>query len=346
MTSPRLLIAYKHPKADNPVACHEGLGVTAANEAETLREYGFDAESFPVVDGFYLRDKLRLPANRNVTHVALCAPFFDTGFLRTLCSEFAGIQFTVVFHSNVGFLGVDTWSTGILSEQIIFQSEGRNFRVAGNSAKFCDAVEAMYNAPCLLLPNLYFLAGPIERKRAPWSGGKLRIGAFGATRILKNLPTAAWAAAIIAERLHADTEFWISEGRQEGSGSESVVASIRKAFAPKAGIRLVEARWADWLSFKRFCVRNMHVLLQPSFTESFNGVTADGIAEGVPSVVGHAIDWVPPSWIANADDAVAIAQTGIKLLRDRNAARDGFKALSRYNEFSIKHWSDWLERNH
>ena len=51
----------------------------------------------------------------------------------------------------------------------------------------------------------------------------------------------------------------------------------------------------------------MHVLLQPSFTESFNVVTADGIAEGVPSVVSDAIDWVPRRWMAKADDPRDVA---------------------------------------
>jgi hypothetical protein len=343
----KLLIVYKNPRADSPSACHEGLGVTSSNTADALSEYGHATESFPVVDGFYLRDRLRRPENLDVTHVALSAPFFDTPFLRSLCAEFGHIRFTVVFHSNVGFLGVDNWSTGVLGEQIRLASSVRNFEVSGNSAKFCGAVHAAFHAPCTLLPNLYFLHGPIERKRAPWSpaAGPLRIGAFGATRVLKNLPTAAWAAAIMARRLGVATEFWVSSGREEGSGAGTVMAGIRKLFAPQTGIRLVEAPWASWLDFRRGTVRKMNLLLQPSFTESFNGVTADGIAEGVPSVVGHAIDWVPPNWIANADHAVETAETGLALLRDRHAPRDGYRALARYNERGIASWRRFLQQS-
>lgn len=338
-----ILIAHKNPKADNPSACHVGLGVTALNTAETLREHGIQAESLPVIDGYYLRDKLRTPERVGVTHVILCAPFFDTAFLMALCAEFPRIRFAVVFHSNVGFLGVDNWSTGILCEQIAAMAKLKNFGVAGNSQKFCDAVTAMLDAPCDLLPNLYFLHGPIERKRALWNGGKLRIGAFGATRVLKNLPTAAWAAAIIARRLGAQVELWVSAGREEGNGAGSVLAGIRKLFAGQPSISLMESPWSDWLDFRRSTVRPMHLLLQPSFTESFNGVTADGVAEGVPSVVGHAIDWVPSNWIANADDAVAIADAGISLLRDRNAARDGYQALASHNNRAVAQWRAYLE---
>jgi hypothetical protein len=336
----KILIAFKNPKADNPSACHAGLGVTASNTSDSLREIGIDAEPLPVVDGYYLRDKLRQRAD--VGHVVLCAPFFDTSFLEALCREFQRIEFSVVFHSNVGFLGVDNWSIGVLGEQVALERRVDNFRVAGNSRKFCDAVIAAFQSPCALLPNLYFLHGPIERKRPLWSGGVLKIGAFGATRILKNLPTAAWAAQIISQRADAPVEFHVSVGREEGEGAISVIESVRRLYAHNDSTRLVQAPWQNWLDFRRITVRNMHLLMQPSYTESFNGVTADGIAEGVPSVVGHAIDWVPAKWIANADDAVEIAEVGLALLRDKNAARDGYRALVAHNESASIQWRRFI----
>jgi glycosyltransferase involved in cell wall biosynthesis len=42
----------------------------------------------------------------------------------------------------------------------------------------------------------------------------------------------------------------------------------------------------------------MNVLINCSYTESFNMVTADGIAEGIPSVVSDAICWAPAYWRA------------------------------------------------
>jgi hypothetical protein len=340
----RILIVYKSPQADNPSACHAGLGVTAANMAEVLNEHGIHAEAVPVIDGYYIRNGLRANKWPGVTNLIMCAPFFDTAFLRALCTEFPRVQFAVTFHSNVGFLGVDNWSTGVLGEQLALQDHIANFRVAGNCEKFCEAVREAFCTDCSLLPNLYFLHGPIERKRPLWSHGEpLRIGAFGATRVLKNLPTAAWAAQILANQLNADVEFWVSSGRAEGAGSGNVIAGIHQLYRHNAArIRLVEAPWADWLEFRRRTVRRMHLMLQPSFTESFNGVTADGIAEGVPSVVGKAIDWVPSKWIANPDDAVDIARAARGLLRDKNAARDGYRALAKHNDCAIKAWRSFL----
>jgi hypothetical protein len=340
----KVIIAFKSPLVDDPTASHAGLGVTASNAAEMLCEHGIESEAVAVRDGYFLRDKLRADAWPGVSHVVLCAPFFDTPFLERLCAEFPAIHFSIVFHSNVGFLGVDNWSQGVLAEEIALEKRIRNFRVAGNSSKFCSAVNQAFRAPCSLLPNLYFLHGSIERIRAQWqhSDGPLRIGAFGATRILKNLPTAAWAARIIGNELNTPVEFWVSAGREEGSGAQSVLGNVRKLFAGSDSIRLVEAPWAPWLDFRRNVVRKMHLHLQPSFTESFNGCVADAIAEGVPSVVGQAIDWVPANWIADPDNAVAFAATGMALLRDRHAQSDGYLALVRHNLGAIAAWRAFL----
>ena len=74
----------------------------------------------------------------------------------------------------------------------------------------------------------------------------------------------------------------------------------------------------------------MHLVFQVSFTESFNVVTADAIAEGVPVVVGSAIDWVPRHWIANPDDALDVARVADTLLRDHTSPDEGRKALLSY----------------
>jgi glycosyltransferase involved in cell wall biosynthesis len=337
----RTIIAFKNPKAADPQACHVGLGVTAGNSAEVLVEHGIHADAVPVVDGYYLRDKLRNNAWPGLTHLVFCAPYVDTPFLDSLCREFAHIRFSVVFHSNVGFLQADRWAVKVMREQMDLERRTSNFNLAGNCEKFTSSVESAYGVPCALLPNLYFLHGPIERRRAAWSGPGLDICIFGATRILKNLMTAAWACIQIGRDLNADLRIHISTGREEGGAG--VLQSVREMCQGLARVELVEEPWLPWLEFRRI-IRRMHLMMQPSFTESFNGVTADGIAEGVPSVVSPAIDWVPAKWIANPDDAREIAETGKRLLRDRHAQRDGYRALVRHNERAMAAWRKFLAR--
>jgi hypothetical protein len=87
--------------------------------------------------------------------------------------------------------------------------------------------------------------------------------------------------------------------------------------------------WQTWPEFRR-TIAHMHLLLQPSYTESFNMVTADGVAEGVTSVVSSAIDWAPNDWKADADDVPQIARVGRKLLFDSHGPLEGFEALQAY----------------
>lgn len=343
----KLLIVYKDPKVHNPVASHAGLGVTALNTAKVLREHGYDATPESVVDGYDIRNNLR-SGKFTCTHLVMCAPFFDTPFLKSLCAEFPHVTFVVTFHSNVGFLGTDKWAMGILLEQIDLQLTVSNFRIAGNNPRFCKGVRAAFGASCLLLPNLYPLGKP--EYRSPWHRDTLHIGAFGAIRVLKNLPTAVWAAKIMAREIRTDVEFHISSGRVEGAGADAVLTTLRRIAASSAGgpyrLNLIEEPWAPWNIFRVNVVSNMHLLMQPSYTESFNGVTADGISMGIPSVTGPAIDWVPKNWIANVDDVNDVARVGCMILpsTSNDSPEDGYRALRRYLDRSLDAWDEFLQR--
>ena len=215
-----------------------------------------------------------------------------------------------------------------------------NFHVAGNSRKFCDWIRAAYRAPCVYLANLYYLE-PERRPylRAPFSGGTLRVGAFGATRPLKNFMSAAGAAIDIATQLKADLELWLSAGRMEGGSG--ILDAVRAMTAGLPYVKLVQSGWQSWPAF-RTTVRHMHLLMQPSYTESFNMVTADGVAEGVPSVVSSAIDWAPERWKASVDDVRDIARVGRYLLADAHAPADGLRALAQHNRDGLDAWKNFL----
>lgn len=105
---------------------------------------------------------------------------------------------------------------------------------------------------------------------------------------------------------------------------------------------LTENFWETWPEFCR-TVANMHLLLQPSYTESFNMVTADGIAHGVPSVVSTAIDWAPEHWKADSDNVFDIARAGRALLNDGQAVSDGYKAITDRNNAGVHSWISSLK---
>lgn len=330
----QVILAYKNFAANRAIS-HIGLGVTALNAAKSIRAEGIDAAVWPITNAADLSNQLR---DSRATHVVVSAPWLSTNDLARLCADFPDTQFAVNCHSNLGFLQADPGAMRLLREGIDLQRCTWNYRIAANSRRLTDWVQAAYGAPCQHLPNMYFL-DDVEPKRERYTGGTLRIGAFGATRALKNLMTAAGAALQIANGLRADLEFWVSAGRNEGAGS--VTEAVRQMMIGLPHVKLVENQWQTWPQFRQ-TVRHMHLLLQPSYTESFNVVTADGVAEGVPSVVSDAIHWAPENWKAKVDDAGDIARAGRRLLESRRAARQGLAALKKYNANAVREWKSYL----
>lgn len=330
-----ILIVWRTPQAENPNASHAGLGVTAGNLVAGLIAAGHDARAVPVIDGYMLQAGLRAARWGSPSWVVMCAPFFDNGFLSCLVAEFPGINFVTNYHSHVPFLACDGWASRMLTEQLAVQAMHANYHVSGNSKKFVATIEQATGSGVLYLPNIYQIPdGP--RFRHNRDDGRLRIGAFGASRLMKNLPSAAWASGIIHQATMHPVDFVINSGREEGPGSVNI-HKILTGICTACDISLIIQPWAGWEEF-RVSLRSMDLLLQPSFSESFNNVTADGVWAGVASVVGPAIDWVPASWHAEPELPTDIARVARRLLADPHAAQAGAEALRMFNAGAIAAW--------
>ena len=332
----RVILAYKNFAASRNIS-HIGLGVAAINTAKVLRREGINAEVWPILSSADLDAKLALaPAG----HVIISAPWIPTAELQELCVRYPTTQFAVNCHSNVGFLQADRNGVKLLREAMDLEMGNSNFHLAGNSQRFCHWIKEAFASPCAFLPNLYFLGTEQTCSPRVFTGGSLRIGVFGATRPLKNLMSAAAAALEICRDLRVPLELWMSAGRVEGGG-ETVMAAVKEMLLNLPNVKLMLNGWQSWPQFRKV-VGHMHLLLQPSYTESFNMVTADGIAEGVPSVVSRAIDWAPEHWKADVDDVLDIARAGRQLLRDCRASSDGWKALVSFNQLGIGAYRRYL----
>jgi hypothetical protein len=151
--------------------------------------------------------------------------------------------------------------------------------------------------------------------------------------------TAAGAALLIARSFNMDLVFHMSSG---GEGDQGRTApAIDQMFENVHGAKVVRHNWQPWDEFIK-TVSGMDLLLQLSYTESFNMVTADGILKSIPSVVSPAITWAPASWKADSDNVLEAAAVGVRLLTDENSVADGFQALSEHNTIAIRHWKQWL----
>lgn len=320
------------------------MGVTAGYHCRYLQEKGIYAEPWGVDNIAGLREKIaqsRLGPQdvQPLTHVCISAPFINAADMQTLCLENIPIHFSVICHSNVGFLAADTGAFHRKRDYLHVQSEVPNFRTAGNSDRLADWATSVYETACDTLPNLYYLDAVNSRdSRVPWSGDLLRIASFGAQRPLKNHVSAGAAALKVARDLRVDLEFWISGDRVEGP---PIAGPLAEMFAGLKWAKICVNPWESWNRF-RATVRHMDLLMQPSYTESFNVVTADGVAGGVTSVVGPSISWVPDHWQADVDDPSDLARVGKNLLKDPDAVRDGLNALTAHNEAGFRNWQRYL----
>jgi glycosyltransferase involved in cell wall biosynthesis len=328
-------LVYKNFAAKAGIS-HIGLGVAALNNAKVLNKHGIRTSVWAVNTVDQLRAKLDQSHVPPVTDVVISAPWIPTSLLMGLIQDYPTIEFVVNCHSNVGFLQADPNGVKLLRENIDLEQGNLNFRVSGNSQRFNRWLREAYQCPSLYMPNMYYLDYSQKARPPYYDGEVLRIGAFGAIRPQKNIMSAAGAAILLANEMKADVELWISGGRNEG-GTNTLVNAVKQMMVGVPGVKLMVLNWKSWPSF-RDTLRRMHLLFQVSYTESFNMVTADGIAEGIPSVVSEAIDWVPERWQANIDDVDAIADTGRSLLFDKQAPAQGLRALERHNNDSFNAW--------
>jgi hypothetical protein len=320
--------------------CHIGVGLAAYLNEKVLRSHGI--KFFPASVRHNIDIVNLILGHPKLTHLVISAPWLSTHDLTCLLKAFPRIQFAVICHSNVGFLQADVNGTRNLRDDIELARQYPNLTVGGNSRKFVDWLRVAYNFPqAVLLPNLYPLGSVPEQKHP---GHTLHIGCFGAVRPLKNTITAAAAALALARRFGKQVEFHISSGRDETHEGQQILNAIHQMVDGIPEFHLVSRSWMNW-DFFQHVVRKMDLLMQPSFTESFNIVTADGIANGTPSVVSPAIDWVPDSWKADPDDALEIAEVGARLIEHHSIAREGYFRLQEHNIVGVEHWKRFVDKH-
>ena len=332
----KIALVYKNFAANKNIS-HIGLGVAALNNMKSLTASGVSAQVVPALGANDLH--VAIANDPTITHVNISAPWIPSADMQGLLNMHPGVTFSLICHSNVGFLQADPQGVLLFRQAQELERASHNFHVGGNCQRFVDWVRTTYNVPCTWFPNMYWLDGNTDVHRPAWQSGTLRIGLFGATRPLKNFMSAAGAALTIGRTLRADLEIWMNSGRTEGG--ESVMNSIRRMVEGVSSAKIVQTGWQSWPQFRE-TVSHMHLLMQPSYTESFNMVTADGIASGVPSVVSDAIDWCPDHWQAKADDVLDIARVGKQLLSDAHAPAAGLHALQAHNVVALAAWRSYL----
>ena len=274
-------LAYKNFSKECDIS-HIGMGCTAIYTVKSLVQAGFMAQAIPIFGGDDLMNQLKRVQGPPVTHVIIMAQFVPAIWLQKLTRAFPFIKFAVNCHSNIGFLQAEPPAIDLLRAAIDIETGTANFYACGNNERFCNIISDMYGKKIQFLPNLYFLDGTEPIHRPAWQGGTLRIGCFGSARVYKNFSTAIAAAVEIGFQLRTPVEIsgkfrafrWCRERR---------AAHCRSLDEEPLDRDPEDLPWCTWPEFRRIA-GTMNIMLQPSYTETFNNVTADGVAEGVASV--------------------------------------------------------------
>lgn len=327
--------------------CHVGLGVNGMHTCKVLRKHHIRADLFGVWEPRDIDNHLAGTAlngefggsHNSVTHAVIEAPWVPADKLYALMCKYPTVHFLVRNHSQIGFLQVEAGAVKMVRDYFRLQDSSMNFTYAANNERYCEYAERVYHGRCLLLPNLYDLDRPHRKQPRQHNDRLLRIASFGSLRLLKNHTSSAAAAQLIAKSKACDLDFYISTNREEhGKG---VLQAIKYMFMDTPGLRVVENPWQPWADF-RHTVRHMDLVMQPSFTETFNIVSADACSEGVPVIGSAAIEWLPKHWHSSVDDPLDIARVGLALLHDHHAAAEGLRALENYQDHAIARWLRYL----
>ncbi len=205
------------------------------------------------------------------------------------------VQWIVRSHSEAPFLsneGIATsWIGGYLKRgiEIMCNSTTAQAELKAMAADFGSA-EALVTYG----PNFYPFPG--RAAVTPHSAvvkGEIHIGCFGAIRPLKNHLAQAIAAISFANAQGLKLRFYVNAGRIEG-GASPVLRNLRDLFSASAAGRhlLVEQDWLPHQQFLASLAATTDIAMQVSFSETFNIVSADSAAVGLPVVGSAAIPWL------------------------------------------------------
>lgn len=334
--SAHVIIFYRNFMAKDNKWSHVGLGVNGIHTIRVLRRNRVRADLF----GIWTADDISniLTLNPTCTHAVIEAPFLAAENIKDLMWKHPTVHIIVRIHSQVGFIQVEAGAVKLIRDYIHLQEGSVTFSLAVNNIRMGHFIEQTYRSFTTYLPNLYDLEHPHIKMWKP-PGKLIRIGSYGCIRLQKNHSTAAAAALILARTNNHDLEFSLSVNREEHGGG--VVQAIRHMFSDIPSAKLIEIPWQPWSQF-RHQAANLDLHIQVSVSETFNITTADAAAEGVASVTGAAIDWVPKKWTANIDDADDVARTANWLLHDPSASEEGIRHLKSYVDKATIVWLNYL----
>lgn len=320
----KLLFVLRH--RDQPWGAPYGYGLSSGLRnsvrfvVDMLHLLGIPAKWVEVPDDNCIDREVKA---YNPTHVILEAFWVRPSKIDDLRPLHPYVTWMVRDHSETPFLANEgiafEWVAGYLK---------RDVEITCNAPRALVDMEAIagaygYGNLVSYAPNYY----PVHAPRKHDSGvpkqrradDAIRVGCFGAIRPLKNQVSQAVAALRFAAALGKKLEFHINSARAE-QGGNPVLKNLRAMFANTPRARLVEHGWVEHDAFLE-TVRCMDVVMQVSFSETFNIVSADAVMCDVPVVASREVSWLKSYALADANSTTSMLEALLKTLRHNRHQR-------------------------
>jgi hypothetical protein len=271
------------------------------------------------------------------THVIVEALWVVPAKFQVLLPRHPGVFWNVRLHSEVPFISFE----GIAMEWL-FAYLKAGLTISANSTRMQSALTDITSKRIQYTPNYYPLQPLMKHSGLP-ADKLIDIGCFGAIRPLKNQLAQA-VAAIEFCRQHALTmRYHINADRVEG-GALAVLHNIQALFA-NSKHQLVEHGWMDTPSYLQL-LATMDLVLQVSFSETFNLCSADAAIANCPLVTSREVSWVTPIFWAEPTDIGDIVQKMQVAWAGRHGdlQKRNYDGLVKYDQASEAAWPAALQQ--
>lgn len=313
MTNSRVLFVLKRRHDYNGVK-HSGNGMSTGllNSAwymyEMLKQNDVDTKLVVVKDN---NDIDREVHQYKPTHVIIEALWVVPSKFTVLCKLHPNVTWIIRLHSDLPFLANEGVAMDWIGDYFAF----KNVRVAANSPRMLEELRVYYKSKypnsrnryknhVIYLPNYY----PQVYKRRYFNRKKehINVSCFGAVRPMKNHLLQAMAAIKFADFVGKKLKFHINVGRVEQRG-DTVLNNLKALFQQvhRSGHQLIVHEWMPREKFIELC-ETMDISLQVSFSETFNIVLADSIAQGIPVVGSKEIPWLSRLYWSSPTDSDSV----------------------------------------
>lgn len=305
--TPRVLFILKRREdyGQHPSYSQQGVSTGLWNSArfvsDMLNDNDIESKVVQVIDNNCIDREV---TQYKPTHVIIEALWVVPSKFEVLTKLHPNIQWIIRLHSELPFVAGEGMALDWIQQYVHY----KNVTISCNARRMYDEIRYMLREQCDLtlyevnqlvsyLPNYYVDNVKLKRPKKP-SNNRINVGCFGAIRPLKNHIAQAFAALKFANDLNRKLDFHVNVGRIEMKG-DPVLRNLVALFDGLAqqGHKLHLHMWSPHEQFLEI-VKSMDIGLQVSFTETFNIVAADMVANNIPVVVSSEINWVAPPYAA------------------------------------------------